>query len=98
MMSPASVTHITDFDHNCLINLSSSLVVQLVVLSFHFFKSLTIFVNIFFLNFIFFFHFILFIVTFLVCAYHVDLDLTYLLVSYVGYIIVTSLALVQVNG
>jgi hypothetical protein len=40
VVSPAPITHITDFNHNSFIDFSSSLVVQLLILFFHFFDRL----------------------------------------------------------
>lgn len=84
MMSPASVTHVTDLDHYLLVNLSASLVVHLfIILSFHLLECLTIFVSsnfiIRFLNFIFFFHFVLLIITFL--GLNIDVNFSDLLVD-----------------
>ena len=40
MVGPAAITHITNLDHDLLIDLPAPLVVELVELSFHFFDGL----------------------------------------------------------
>lgn len=41
MMSPAPISHVTNFYHHFFIQFSSSLIMQLIILFFHFFHSLS---------------------------------------------------------
>jgi len=41
MMSPAPISHVTNFYHHLFIQFSSSLIMQLIILFFHFFNSLS---------------------------------------------------------
>lgn len=44
-MGPASITHITNFNHNRFINFPASLIVEFIKLSFHLFNGLAVLVD-----------------------------------------------------
>ena len=99
MMGPTSVTHITNLYHNSFIDLSSSLVMELVVLCLHLLHSLTRFSN--FLSFIFLLEgvqdFFIFFGIFFVSSSDINIDVPDFLTSDIRYAIII-LTLVQIDG
>ena len=100
MMSPASIAHITNLNHNRFINFPSSLIVEFCVLSFHLFNSLAILMDlilyIFGLIFIckIFNNWIILFIFIIIIIANINIYFTYFLICNIGDAIISLLAFI----